>query len=662
VRTLRLQMRLAAALVPVLALVGAWCAQASAAPAPVPPPRVSIERNADYVPRSGTVDVGAAVALDATVRRLTVRFRILSPSGTTVYQQSDTRSRQPKGTYVFTLRRSVSAMGLKEGVNRLEVRVEADGASPVTLTEPLIVVDTARAPVPLAIVVRLRGTPMVGPDGALASDPATHTAARDQGVAAAQLHQIRPDIVFTLAPPPVVLDDWTRIGNGYTPPGGGSGSAVSRDTSMPATYRAALRALSDASAAGLPSLVVPYAEPDLAGLAVAGALDDLAAQLDLGSRAVTSTLGTREPGVMLDGELAPRAIAPLLESRGLRYAVIAPDAAPQSRGTTPSPGVYRVEGASLVALVTDPEASSLLSDATTTRWSVLAHLFERAISKKDRGQPVVAVVEVGDGAKTTVADLQAVLVALKRASWVRLITVTEAAAIRATGALTLPDAPASADPTASLRWRALAAARGRARAMSAAAGPQDLDAIACERGVLLAESSVWDAVGSPAGEAYAAEADRRAASFLSRIRLASPDVTLSGTSGKIRVSISNDTGKVLSLTLVAEPRGMRVLEGASIAVSAPPGETILTVPVQVRESLAGSLRLRLLAGTEQVAESASTVRAGFMDRLVTVGTAMMVLLVLLWYIRRRGMHAVERMRGAVAARRPRPNRTPKDEP
>jgi hypothetical protein len=67
-------------------------------------------------------------------------------------------------------------------------------------------------------------------------------------------------------------------------------------------------------------------------------------------------------------------------------------------------------------------------------------------------------------------------------------------------------------------------------------------------------------------------------------------------------------------------------------------------------SISGGVQFELAAGALALASGKAVVRASYVDRLVVVGTVVLVLLGLLWYIRRKGRAAIERIR-QVAGRR-----------
>lgn len=648
VRPLR-QMILPLAILVAALVAAARPGGASAAPAPGPTPAVALVRGTDYMSRTGQLDLSAVVTLAQPAREMTVRFRVLTQNGTLVFQRTESRERLPAGAAVVRIERSAKALGLKEGSYLLDVHVEASGHTPASITEQILVVDDKRAPVTVAVVVRVRGTPLIGPSGVPMSDPATATLPRDEAVAAAQLRSVRPDIVFTLAIPPVLLDDWRRVAQGYQV--ARTDTPVSLEATVPSVYRDASRALADAAQSGLVFAEMPYAEPDIGGLERMRAMDDLAAQIALGSRVTSSTLHTATVGTCLDGSPLRLRTARLLGDHGIGWALLSPDSIPLSDGTTPTPGVHQVEGAPLILVVPDAQASALLAGSSTARTEFLSYLLKHASSKKEKGQPVVAVIEVGQGQTASVADLQAALAALMRVRWVRVVSMPEIATMRPIDSLRLPDEPSAVDTATVAYWREIAAARKNALALRAATEPSDEDGVACERAIMLAEGRVFSGEQRETGLRYASEADALATSILREVSLTTPDVTLSGASGKVRASVTNGTGKVLTLAVTATPENMRVLSDPRIVVSAPPGETIISVPVQVRSSLTGALELRLYAGELELAATRSTVAAGFMDRLAIVGSVVLVLLGLLWYIRSRGRQAVAGIR-EVAGRVP----------
>jgi hypothetical protein len=192
----------------------------------------------------------------------------------------------------------------------------------------------------------------------------------------------------------------------------------------------------------------------------------------------------------------------------------------------------------------------------------------------------------------------------------------------------------------------VAAARKVTGALLAAAGPEDVDSAACLRSLYLSEARIWTDEGEERSTAYAIEADERARGVLSKVTLAVPNVTLSGSSGSVPVSVNNASGRTLRLVLSVAPSGLRLPGGERFSVEARSGETIVAVRVEMGTSTSAALGLDLLAGDTSIAVGTSTLRASFVDRLVVAGAVVLVLLALLWYIRRRGRAALERLRDA----------------
>ncbi|HEX9093291.1 MAG TPA: hypothetical protein VF902_04850 [Coriobacteriia bacterium] len=646
-RTLATTARRCWALALVVALAAASAAPGVAAAAPLAPaPRASFDSGADYVERGGLLDVGVSVTLARPSTTLRVRLRLYSESGTLLFQRTETRNALLAQTYLVRVSRSMEPFGLHEGRHRLEARVEAEGAAPATVSQPILVVESSHQPVPLAVVIRLSGAPVFEPGGALARDPAADTRMRAQATAIAQLASVRPDLRFTVAIPPMLLDEWGRLGEGYTLP---DGTPVARDAAEPTAYRAAVSGLATAAAVGTGVLALPYADPDLGALARIGALDDLAEQLDAGAQVLTGALGaTAASGTVVSAGTLPASAAAALKNAGVAFAVVAASAVASSRVTTIAPGVYAAKQGGPTLIVTDEAAAAALSDVATPRSDLLARLFERLIDKRRAGQPVVAIVDAGPGSRTTVEDLQAVLARIARVRWIRLVTASEASAMRPAGALTLPE-PRVATPAEQQYWAAVAQARTRVLALASAAGADDADVAAGRRNLMIAECGSWlsgptDAWTAERGTSFTAAADQSAWAALSALKLTSPNVTLSATTGKVRVSVANASGKALRLVLEAKPAGMRLPQGTRLEIDAPPGETILTVPVDMGASLSGTLGLRLLAGSLQVATASSSVRASYMDRLVLFGGVVLLLLIMLGYIWRRRHRALERLR------------------
>jgi hypothetical protein len=341
-----------------------------------------------------------------------------------------------------------------------------------------------------------------------------------------------------------------------------------------------------------------------------------------------------------------------LASAGVGFAIVSPTAVVPSKGSadaTAQPGAWDLGDRGIRALVADERLSSLLSDVTSPPDGALEHLFGRLVQRSKAGAPLVAVVDVGPGSRTTVRDLERALTVLSRAGWVRFADVREAANAAPAG-IALPGEADATDQGADARWERVATARKATGALLAAAGPQDSDAAACLRSLYLSEARIWTGGDEERSIAYAVEADERARGVLSKVTLAIPNVTLSGSSGSVPVSVNNASGRTLRLVLRIVPSSVHLPGGGRFSIEARSGETIVAVPVEMGASTSAALGLDLLAGDTSIAVGTSTLRAGFVDRLVVAGAVVLVLLALLWYIRRRGRAALERLRDATEKR------------
>jgi hypothetical protein len=653
-------MRLTAALVGATLILGAAVSTGAwAAPTEPSSPRVILRRVEGLTTTRATITVGVSVALARQVRGMTVRLRLLSEDGTVVYQSTQTRGRLDQGAYLVSFERDISSLRLKEGVYTLEARVRSGSSLPVTVSEPLYVLSPDREPLPVAIVVRFAASPMTDPAGRFVIDPATAQSPRSEVDALARLATVRPDLRLTAAVPPIVLEDLRRTANGYslaqtgTVPVASEGAPATTAASTLDSLHLALR--SDA----LTLIGVGYADPAVDGLAAIGALDDLGTHLSLGATVTSETLGgAAVAGVAVHGDALPREALAALAACRTSFVLLAPDgvrSATKGKESSVTPGAYAIVDSTATALVFDPRASQLLSAAPVDERAVLDHLFSRLTTKASGSAPVVAVVDVGPRSLTTVSDLQALLAVLARTGWIHMVDAPEAAFGPASGtSISLPAATSFAtSATITPQWAALATARERVMALRGSLGPADVDVDAALRALLVAESAAWtsDADGSAErGAGFASAADARAWGVLSKASLAVPNVTLSGSAGRVPVSVNNATDRPMLLTLRMRAKGLHLARGAEIAFTALPGENIQSVAVDMGTSLSGSVHFDLAAGGVIVASGDSTVKASYIDRLVILLGVIVVLIVLLWYITRRGAHPLDRFRKVGSAR------------
>jgi len=614
-----------------------------------------------WVAPSGDVAAGVQVRLREPVQRMTVRVQVCDDAGRVLWQRTQSRRALEALTYAFSFARPVRDIPLGPGTYTVRTQVAVSGGTdPVTTASTLIVADPKRPRVLIAVVVRVGGAPMRDPQGRFVVDPATNARSHTEAAALAHLSLLHPDLHLSAAVPPILLDEWRDAADGYTYAGAEGLIEVSGESSASASCRATLEALSRARTQGMPLLRGMYAEPDLSGLLrIDGVPQDVGSQLRLGSLVTSealaasgATASAEATGLAVLGETIPLWPALAAADEGVGFLLVDASSVLSSQPGTAVPMAYAITRSGdatptneigLTALVIDQVGSRLLADPAAAP-TLAVRLFDRSMSKVPAGQPVVLQVTVGPGA-ARVADIQTTLAALARLPWIRFIDAPAAGAVRPAARATLIDRPGRDDAPAGY-WEDVRRARSRARALEAAAGPADPEAREALRDVFAAESRTW---AGPAaewpladrGRSFAAAADRIAWDVLSKIAVQVPAVTLSGSSGKVPVSIQNGSDKVLSVTVVADSRGIR-LPRRRITAQLRPGENILSVPVDLGQALSGSLTIGVTAGGLTLGSKTAAVRASYLDRFVLLGGVVLVLAVLLWYIRRRSRAALAR--------------------
>lgn len=613
---------------------------------------MTIDGTGEFATTNGTMKVAVVVALAEPSSEMNVRLRVFSTGGNVVYQKTERRSKLNAAIYPVTFTRQMSTLGLREGRHRMEVQVAANGQSPVTLDDTLYVYSPHRRKVPLAVVVRFSGAPVQDTSGRTVPDPGEGRA-QDSARAMEQLVTVRPDLKLTLAPLPALLEDWHKAAEPLATPAASPSEAV--DASRSAACDAALRSLArvaDASSV----LDVPYSDPDVSGLLEMGAIDDLGLHLDRGALVMSETISAvAGTGTIVSGADLPMTAVHLLASRGIGYALAGRGVlkANTAREATVAPAAYRVKETSLTVLALDSHAAWLLSSPSSTRAQLMDHLFTRLISDRLQGQPIVAVIDVGPRSAGSISALQAKLAALDRIGWIRLVSTSEAAVIKPAASLKVRTGRHPSVPKT--YWDRIGSARKRVMALASASSSREPETFTALRDLMLAESAEWSG-GDPrqaaAGQSLlcAMNAETVAWGVLSKIALTCPSITLSASTGKVPVSVVNRSGKSLHMTLRVKSTSMRLPKGASFETVARPGENILTVPVDLGATLSGAVDFELWAGDLRVTRSTAVVRASYIDRLALIGGVVLVLLVLLWYIHRRGGSAFDRLRLAAGKR------------
>jgi hypothetical protein len=621
---------LAAALVVALAIAGAPVV--SAAPAAGGRLRTVGIVSPRWVYRDGDLPVGVRVVTRQNTGRVRADLDLLDSSGVSLWHVSQTRPVLGSVTFEFSFSRRVADIGAPAGVYTLRARVSGAGTAAIERTSQLIVVDRDVRAVPVCVVVRVTGTPALdvsptSPDTGVAQLSASDAA--DLG----RLAMLHPELHLSIAVPPFLLDQWRA--------GGPSGAA----TSAPGPWSDALNSLRSALRAGTPVLRGMYADPDLA--AIASEPVDIGQQLAFGDKAIAAALagnGTAATGLAVMSGALPESAALVSSENGVRFAVVDPSSVRPAGGSAAVSGPYAISvaprtgsasaSASMTLLALDAAASRMLA---TSPDALAADLLGRAVSSHP-GRTVVIEAVVGPYGVRTSA-LEQALRALGGIPWIRFVDAPAAAAAPGAPKATLNARPAVSSPAPSGYGSAIDSARGRVLCLVAAAGADDRDAALALGRLLLSESRAWAGVdgswaGAAQGLALAKSAEASARAVLSKVTLDAPAVTLPGSEGKVPVSVTNSSGRTLSVVLEASSSELRVRKPRT-TVRLKPGENVLSVPVVMGTASTGRLTIRVTAGGYEIAGSTAAVRASYQDRIVLLITVVLVLLVLLFYIRRR---------------------------
>jgi hypothetical protein len=603
---------------------------------------VTLSKPAPAITPTGTVQVTVGGSLAVRADTLSVRLRFRRPNGRLIWQKTVERYSVKPGPLDIGFSRSLSDMALKEGRYTIEVYVTADSLPPVTLSDRLYLIRAGRPAVPLVVVTRFNYSPMIDPEGRFVLDPASTTQTRDEVLALSALMSRSSSLRLTLGVPPLLLEEWRRVTSGYRTVAPEGVRSVGKDAPIASTYASAIAALKRTVADPRVELLdVPFADPDLAGLRSIGAMDDLRRQYDRGTSVYQATLGTKaSAGTAVLGDSVPAAALPSLTAEHITHVLLKPTALAASDTATQVPDVFGIAGSPVRGLVIDERASALLGDRTTKPEDLLDHLFTRLTSPAG-GRPLTVTVNLGPGARTDVASLDAMLRELGRSGWVRFETAEQAAKVKPAGTARLRPIAYPGRPAPYGYWAEVGQARRYANAYIQAVSERDDDASAALYDSLVAESRCWAGpdnswIFADRGRTFAESAFRSSQRVLETVSVATQTITLSGSTGKVPISIKNSSGKTLNVFIVATSAHTRFPSGSRIKATLRPADNYVTVPVDMGAGgIYDTLRLSVVSGTVTLASTTVDVRASYLDRLALVAMVVLVLVGLLFYIRRK---------------------------
>ncbi|NTW29324.1 MAG: hypothetical protein HGA39_08200 [Coriobacteriia bacterium] len=627
----------AVSLVIAFSAVGLLAAVAATPPATTPP-TASLDSPRGPLPVNSTAKYTVTVTLPKAVDELQVKLQLNKPSGAAVYSRTQVIQNAATGTRSFSFSPDTATLKLTPGVYPVQVTVKSTvngSTSTTSVATELLLYDAAKSPVPVALVFRVHGAPFADPSGKLVADPAENTRARDDVDAIVRFATENPKAKISMAVPPVLLQQWRQLAQGYTLP---NGKAVLASEATPRAYANTLSSLKAALGSGALELTsLGYADPDLGDLALQGLGSDTALQYTTGYSAILASLGaTPSAGTAPANGAAPSKVLQQLADIGLRYVVV--DSALTALDSKPaSSGAYPTAISGLAALVADHEAGVGLSAGEAS--ATVRHAFERMLVSGTT-QPFTVCVDLGDGGVGASAVLEQITGTLLQMPWANLVLARDAAArTGSTQLLTMLDTTNSG---AVSFWQTVNSASAYAAGLRSSLQPGDADIVAATTPSLLAESSAWkglkgDWTLADRGAAFASTSLGISKGILGTIYLKGEPITLAGTSGNVPITIGNGTQKTLSVTVKtrALTEGLTVAQAESIETTLPPKETFVQVPVNLMSTASGKLEVQVLAGDLVVSSQIIDVHASYLDRIAIIGAIVIGLGVLLGYIVRR---------------------------
>ncbi|MBN2841398.1 MAG: hypothetical protein JXP37_10635 [Coriobacteriia bacterium] len=600
--------------------------QADAAPADQ---RVTVEISQPTpAVRSGqSVRAAVTVSLTAPAEYLEIRLRLRTPEGRLVYQKTEVRSEVAEGRHTITFERAADSPALSQGRYPVEVRVLATDSEPTNASGRVLVLERDTPPQKVAIIARVWATPAANRDGSFTVDPATDSGLRDDLTFITGLATSRR-APLSIIVPPVLLEELGRVAEGYRSVD--AEAPVATDTATATEAAETLQLLASAREGGLVTLVdVPYALPDLAGLRAIGASSDLDTHWTRADAVLTATIrSTAASSAAYLGHAPTDAAITTLAARETERLVI-PQRSIVAADEEPVAGVRPLGDTGITAVVPDEDASASVDLGSTEFYDVM---FDRLGTG-----PVALIIDAGSDAGERAASIQHALEMIGRADWLELAPLDALQAPEGATALrTRADIESTAPDS---HWDAIARSREALLAYREAAGAEDADVVSSTRALLVAQSELWaGSNGSWARSRRAQDMADEVSTFVAgefgKIIFDAKDVTLSGSAGEVPFTLVNGTGKHLTLTIVATFEGDRVGQETR-TVEVEPMQNFITVPVDLRNSITSRLDVQAVSAGWTVAETSLTVHTSYIDRLAWIGIVVVVLLVLLFVIRRR---------------------------
>jgi len=599
------------------------------------------------VPPDGDLNADISVGLPDEASYLEARIRMYRPDGRLVYQKTEVMHDVATSTVSFSFERELADLDMPPAAYPVEVRVGVELADDGRVIEhllntDLLVHDPERGPMGFVPVVRIGCSPALDPAGRFSSDPSDDSAARDAVNELARYVIDDENAVLSLAIAPVLVEEWNLASAGYEIIGAGGVDVLGPDAPGAVACAETLDLLREALKTGrLELLDVPYADPDLTGLAQSGLMGELPQQYDRGRTAYGQTLETTpSEGTAISGDSISETAMMLMVDAGIEFAIVTDRIMQFTAEATPT-GVYMSSISPARALVSDTALSLALADGNDPAATRI--LFNRSVSETATTS-AIATVEFGPGFAADMTEFIDCLRALRSVSWLRLTDARTAASEATRGRLDLPSTPDSGEAAPSDYWPDVAEATRMARALARATGSMDPEAIQATDSAMRAQSRCWAGPDQSwglidRGRAHSAAALRIAESYLNAVSISAPDVTLPSASGQIPISIVNSSDKNLQLSVNLSTTDLALRGKNTIEVTVRPSDNFLTIPVNLESSISGRLGIEIRAGETVVASHTVRVQASYLDRLAIIAGVVILLGTLLAFIRKRVLSA-----------------------
>lgn len=602
------------------------------------PTRISLSARPQSIVSGEPFDFLATAQFPAGTESVSMRFQLRHPTGRLIFMRTRNAAEPEGRTLTESFTRETADLSLRPGAYpaTLETTVRVAGAEYGSILETtLLVYSTDMQQIPVVYAIRIGGQPLADPQGRFVSDPLEFTRPRDEARAIASWVLADPDARVTLSLSPLITEEWARIATGYDLVGPEGLERFESDSPASREYASVLTLLKSAIETGRLELAATgYADPSVSELTAIGLGEDVVAQYDRGVSSTFASLETSpSTGTVPAGGCVPSTAVRHLLASGVTFAIVDADCI-RSRSASVTPTSYSVGETGLIALVADETASKAADSADAS--ALVGHAFERLI--EGIPGPLTITAELGPGVGGAQAFIRSAS-ALTAQPWTQTLTAREAALAPKRTAAVDTDGDKGTAPRG--YWAEVTEARRWAAALREAIGDSAPEVVTAERDSLIAASSAWAGADSgwvlaDRGRSFADTAVRLARDILGEVSLTVEPITLAGTAGELPVTVRNDSGRPLTVRLIAEASGGADIPGPrEQTIVLEPQDNFVQIPVDLTNAIAGDIRVSVAAADVELTDKSVTVRASYLDRIALIGGIVLVMIGVLVFVIRR---------------------------